>query len=428
MPPVVRSIELSGRVKLPYVEQGDPSGVPVVLLHAIADSWRVFEPMLSKLPQSIHAFALTQRGHGDASRPAKGYQPRDFAADLEAFMDAVHLDAAVLVGGSSGGFIARRFAIDHPEHTLGLVFLGSPAILRDKPGVQEMWDSTISKLKDPISPDLVREFAEGTLTRPVPQASLETIVQENLKAPARVWRETFEGLLEDDSLEDLHKIKAPTLIVWGDRDTILPRSDQETLAAAITGSRLLVYPGAGHAFYWEDPGRVALDLAAFIAELETVDHPSRLEGRSKRVSVERNKDTFRRYIEEVWRDEQLDIADEVFAEKYLSHQSDGTALERGPEDVKKFVTEYRSAFSNIEDIVEDMIGEGDRVVTRWTLRVTHTGEFRGIPTTGKRITITGIGIFRFSEDGKVVESWDSLDQLGMLRQLGVIPGPDGVEG
>ena len=55
------------------------------------------------------------------------------------------------------------------------------------------------------------------------------------------------------------------------------------------------------------------------------------------MSVERNKETFRRYIEEVWKDEQLDIADEVFAEKYLSHQSDGTALERGPEDVKKFV-------------------------------------------------------------------------------------------
>jgi len=90
-----------------------------------------------------------------------------------------------------------------------------------------------------------------------------------------------------------------------------------------------------------------------------------------------------------------------------------------PEDVKKFVKEFRSAFSDIEDIVEDMIGEGVRVVTRWTLRVTHTGEFRGIPTTGKRITLTGIGIFRFSEEGKVEESWDSLDELRMLRQLGV---------
>ena len=125
--------------------------------------------------------------------------------------------------------------------------------------------------------------------------------------------------MEDDSLEELDKIKAPTLIVWGDQDTILPRSDQEALAAAIPGSRLLVYPGAGHAFYWENPGRVASDLAAFIAELETGDYPSKPEGRSDRMSVERNKETFRRYIEEVWKDEKLDIADEVFAEKYLSH-------------------------------------------------------------------------------------------------------------
>jgi predicted ester cyclase len=67
-----------------------------------------------------------------------------------------------------------------------------------------------------------------------------------------------------------------------------------------------------------------------------------------------------------------------------------------------------------------MIGEDDKVVNRWTLHVTHTGEFRGISATGKRITITGIGIFRFSEEGKVVESWDSLDQLGMLQQLGAL--------
>ena len=64
-----------------------------------------------------------------------------------------------------------------------------------------------------------------------------------------------------------------------------------------------------------------------------------------------------------------------------------------------------------------VVGEDDKVVNRWTLHATHTGDFRGIPATNKRITITGIGIFRFSEDGKVVESWDSLDQLGMLRQL-----------
>jgi steroid delta-isomerase-like uncharacterized protein len=141
-----------------------------------------------------------------------------------------------------------------------------------------------------------------------------------------------------------------------------------------------------------------------------------------RVSVEENKAAFRRYVEEVWQAEKLNFVDGIFAGGYLSHQSDGSVLERGPEDVKRFVKEYRSAFSEIEDTVEDMIGEGDKVVNRWKLEATHTGEFRGIPATNKRITVTGIGIFRFSDEGKVVESWDSMDTLGMMRQLGAISG------
>jgi non-heme chloroperoxidase len=267
MTPVLKSVELPNRVELPYVEQGDPSGVPVLLLHGYADSWHSFELVLPHLPASIRAFALTQRGHGDASRPAVGYRSRDFAGDLAAFMEALHLGAAVIVGGSSGGFVARRFAIDHPERTLGLVLMGSPATLQDKPGVLETWDSTVSKLTDPVDPGFVREFQQSTLTRPVPQAFLETLVQENLKVPARVWRATFEGLLEDDSFGELDQIKAPTLILWGDRDAILPRSDQEALAAAIASSRLVVYPGAGHALYWEEPARFASDLVAFIKGL-----------------------------------------------------------------------------------------------------------------------------------------------------------------
>jgi steroid delta-isomerase-like uncharacterized protein len=265
----------------------------------------------------------------------------------------------------------------------------------------------------------------------VPQALFESLVQENLKVPAFVWRAALDTRwrAEGDFAGELAKITAPTLIVWGDRDVRYRRSEQEAIAAAIPDSQLVVYPGAGHLLHVEEPDRVASDLVAFIAERETGLYPWNPESRERRnsMSVERNKEVFRRYVEEVWKDEKLDIADEVFAERYLSHQSDGTTLERGPEDVKRFVKEYRTAFSDIEDIVEDMIGEGDKVVTRWTLRVTHTGEFRGIPATGKRVTITGIGIFRFSEDGKVVESWDSLDQLGMLRQLGVISEPEGVE-
>src|SRR6266498_1835677 len=139
------------------------------------------------------AFAVTQRGHGDASRPETGYRSNDFAADLAAFMDALQLQAAVIAGGSSGGFIARRFAIDHPDRTLGLVLLGSPFTLQDKPEVQEMWESTISRLTDPIDRGFVRGIAESTLAQPVPPAFLEAMVQENLKVPARVWRRRWKA-------------------------------------------------------------------------------------------------------------------------------------------------------------------------------------------------------------------------------------------
>jgi pimeloyl-ACP methyl ester carboxylesterase len=261
---VIKSVDLPNKVKLPYIEQCNSSGFPLILLHGYADSWRSFERVLPYLPDSIRTFAITQRGHGDASRPATGYRIHDFVADLKAFMEVLHLKAAVIVGGSSGGFVARRFAIDHPQRTLGLVLISSPFTLRDKPGVMDIWNSTISKLKDPIDPGFVREFTESTVAQSVPQAFLETLVKESLKVPARVWKATFQGLLEDDSLIELNKIRAPTLVVWGEKDTTVPRSDQEKFVAEIANSRLLVYPGAGHALYCEEPTRLASDVITFI--------------------------------------------------------------------------------------------------------------------------------------------------------------------
>jgi steroid delta-isomerase-like uncharacterized protein len=143
------------------------------------------------------------------------------------------------------------------------------------------------------------------------------------------------------------------------------------------------------------------------------------------MSAEENKAVFRRYVEEVGNEGKLELADEIF-DPYLAHQADGTTLERGPEDVKRFMGEFREGFPDLHSEIEDQIAEGDKVVTRWRMRGTHKGEFRGIAPTGKEMEITGIGIFRFS-DGKVVESWDNFDQLGMLQQLGAIPTGEGSE-
>jgi non-heme chloroperoxidase len=264
---ITKTVELPDALNINFAEQGDSSPVPLLLLHGYADSWHSFELVLPYLPESVHAFALTQRGHGDSSRPATGYSVEILAADLLDFMNKLNLEKAVVTGGSSGGIIARRFAIDHPERTLGLVLLGSPLSLRDKPGVLGLWNSTISKLTDPIDPNFVREFAESTFSQALSQEFMDKIIKENLKVLAHVWKSTLKGLLEDDTSSHLYKIKCPTLLIWGDKDTIVARSEQEAIANAIANSQLIIYPGAGHALYCEEPARIAADISAFITKL-----------------------------------------------------------------------------------------------------------------------------------------------------------------
>src|SRR5262245_27841690 len=235
----IRSVELPGRVRLCYAEQGDSSGVPVVFLHGATDSWRSFERVLPHLPESVRAFAVTQRGHGDSSRPGTGYGTRDFAADLAAFMDALSLKTAIVAGHCMGGLVAQHFAFDYPERTRGLVLAGTLPTMRGKPEVQALWDSVVSKLEDPVDRSFVVEFQESTLAQPVPAGFFETVVQESLKVPAHVWRAVFAGLLQEDFSRGLGGIRVPTLILWGDRDAFCSRQDQDTLARALMVSKLI---------------------------------------------------------------------------------------------------------------------------------------------------------------------------------------------
>jgi serine phosphatase RsbU (regulator of sigma subunit) len=131
---------------------------------------------------------------------------------------------------------------------------------------------------------------------------------------------------------------------------------------------------------------------------------------------EENKAIFRRYIEEVWNRTNLDLVDEIF-DRYISHQPDGSVLERGPEDVKRFVIEFRAGFPDFRISIDDQIAEGDKVMVHATIRGTHQREFRGMAPTGKEIEERGFSVFRFSSEGKVVESWDSYySQLSLMRQ------------
>ncbi|MFE2700436.1 alpha/beta fold hydrolase [Streptomyces mirabilis] len=266
----LKSAQVREGLTLPYAEAGYPGGTPVVFVHGLGDSWWAFEPLLRRLPAALRGYAPTQRGHGDADRPSEGYTPEDYAADLVAFLDAVAIDRAVLVAASSGGVPARMVAGSHPDRISGLVLIGVPGTLEDKPAVTGMREAA-EGLSDPVPREFVEEFVSGTVARPVARGLVETMIEENLKVPAYVWRETLRGLLDTDLRATLAGILVPTVVIWGDQDDLLPRGDQQTILDAIHGSRLIAYEGVGHDVHWEQPDRVVADLAAFAAHLA---HPA----------------------------------------------------------------------------------------------------------------------------------------------------------
>jgi non-heme chloroperoxidase len=255
---------LSTGVSLHYAEQGDQAGEAIVFLHGYSDSWFSFSRILPLLSPEYHAFALTERGHGESDKPECCYTVDDFAADVDAFMDAVGIGKATLVGHSGGSFMAQRVALSYPHRVSRCVLIGSATTLLNNEGIRELGKEMLA-LEDPVPPEFVREFQESTIYYPVPDEFLETVVSESLKLPARVWRDYWEGVvLTVDHAARLDGIDVPTLILWGEQDALFPREEQERLAAAIPGATLKMYPETGHAVHWERPEWVVRDLEAFI--------------------------------------------------------------------------------------------------------------------------------------------------------------------
>jgi steroid delta-isomerase-like uncharacterized protein len=137
------------------------------------------------------------------------------------------------------------------------------------------------------------------------------------------------------------------------------------------------------------------------------------------MSTEDNKALMRRFLEEVFNKRNLAAIDEFIAPDHVDHTLPAF-LPTTPEGTKRAIGMYLKAFPDLHLTVEDMIAEGDKVVTRFTSHGTQKRAFMGIPPTGKQVTVSSIVIARIA-GGKIVEQWGLDDQMGMLQQLGMIP-------
>lgn len=137
---------------------------------------------------------------------------------------------------------------------------------------------------------------------------------------------------------------------------------------------------------------------------------------------QQNKETIRRSIEDVWNQARYDMTGDYVSSDFIVHGSLATGDVHGSDGINGYFSTLRSAFPNLHFTIEDQIAEGDRVVTRWVAEGTHEGDYQGVPPTGKIAHVRGIDIDRVV-DGKVVECWTSVDELGLMIQLGLIPSP-----
>jgi predicted ester cyclase len=136
---------------------------------------------------------------------------------------------------------------------------------------------------------------------------------------------------------------------------------------------------------------------------------------------EENKQKARRVLEEAFGQGNTSVIDEVLRSDFVCYDPNSETGEIRGEDIKGEIEYFHQALPDATYTVEDQVAEGDKVVSRWTARGTHRGEFFGVAPTGNRVEFTGIQIDRFDESGKLVEEWPEYDLLGAMKQIGAMP-------
>ena len=269
-----KTVALPNGITLGYIEMGDPSGRPVVLIHGFTDNARDWVPLIPYLAKAQRLIVVDIRGHGVSSKPECCYSRVDFAYDIKLLLDALKIERADIVGHSLGSIITQTFAEYWPERTRKVVLIsstGGPRQCRapDAPPPPPAMDfrSEIAKLHDPIDPDSKFMIEWWSSPTPVDAGFLKRQRRDAAAIPVKIWLAVLsQGVTTNELQSTLPRLKAPTLLIWGAKDPIFGPEDRRTLREGLPGARVVIYPDYGHNPFWEDPKRVARDLDAFLAQ------------------------------------------------------------------------------------------------------------------------------------------------------------------
>lgn len=259
------------RLSVHYRTHGEPDGLPMLLLHGSFASSRWWQPFFDILPPDIYAIAPDLRGCGQSTHSKTGYEIAEMTADVASFVDALGLDDFDLVGHSSGGAIAIEYALTQPGRARSLILVDSaPAegvftplegyqLLEQMRGDRALLSQALAALMPATPP--------ATMTPAAFSGFFQQLVDDaQAQAPA-AFTELARALDHWNRFDAVRYLSLPTLLLWGEKDTLVDRdSTTRTLLAIPGAANLEVLRGVGHSPMIEAPVVLAERIIDFITE------------------------------------------------------------------------------------------------------------------------------------------------------------------
>ena len=287
--PASRFMTLPDGVGVHYRDQGKADAPPIVMVHGFAANLDAWEPWVARLGRDHRIVTLDLPAHGLTTTPP-GYQVST-AGQVEVvdqLTRALRIDRFALAGNSMGGGVAWNYALAHPERVGALILVdsaGMPPPAKAGAKKRDGPPAVFVIMRNPVGRAILKRIDPRPLATP---GLKQAYIDRSLVTPALVDR--YVELARAPGHRELllsaqtrprspvtpaafQAIRAPTLVLHGEADTVIPVEAGKALAAAIPGAKLIVYPGVGHVPMEQIPDRSAADVRAFLQPLETSPAP-----------------------------------------------------------------------------------------------------------------------------------------------------------
>lgn len=273
-----RWVHVDGRA-VNLVDLGE--GPAVVFIHGLSGSWQNWLENLPEFARDHRVVALDLPGFGHSEMPEQRITMTHYAATVDAVLTTLGIDRAAVVGNSMGGFVAVDMALHHPERVAALVLVAAAGLsverMRNDRAMLAMrrlerlitgYNGFISTRSDLMSRRAGLRRQVLRLVAAHPDRLPAPLVSEQLKASGKPgFIDAVEALTTYPIRARLPEIACPTLVIWGERDRLVPVADAARFTRGITGSRKLIYADTGHVPMLERPERFNADLRAFLGSV-----------------------------------------------------------------------------------------------------------------------------------------------------------------